>query len=89
MQKFVIQWHITDKCNLRCKHCYQEDYCNDLKIEQLEEIFKQIKNFFINNNFNNGLWIINCSFDNFLIFNCFPKIRIFMIPERFIKIMTN
>lgn len=29
-QFFKLQWHITNACNLRCKHCYQED----LKIEQ-------------------------------------------------------
>jgi radical SAM protein with 4Fe4S-binding SPASM domain len=23
---FYIQWHITDFCNLRCKHCYQDDF---------------------------------------------------------------
>ena len=23
---FHIQWHITNSCNLRCKHCYQEDF---------------------------------------------------------------
>ncbi len=22
----LLQWHITDQCNLRCRHCYQEDY---------------------------------------------------------------
>ncbi|MBI4848011.1 MAG: radical SAM protein [Nitrospirae bacterium] len=22
---FFIQWHLTEKCNLRCKHCYQTD----------------------------------------------------------------
>ena len=22
----LLQWHITDKCNLRCQHCYQEQY---------------------------------------------------------------
>lgn len=21
-----MQWHITDRCNLRCAHCYQESY---------------------------------------------------------------
>ena len=21
---FLIQWHLTERCNLRCKHCYQE-----------------------------------------------------------------
>ena len=24
--EFTLQWHITHRCNLRCKHCYQEDY---------------------------------------------------------------
>jgi MoaA/NifB/PqqE/SkfB family radical SAM enzyme len=23
---FYIQWHITNFCNLRCQHCYQEDF---------------------------------------------------------------
>lgn len=22
-ETFVLQWHLTEKCNLRCKHCYQ------------------------------------------------------------------
>src|SRR5512135_1104865 len=21
---FLIQWHLTERCNLRCTHCYQE-----------------------------------------------------------------
>ncbi len=27
MMKF--QWHLTNKCNFRCKHCYQDDYVDD------------------------------------------------------------
>jgi len=23
---FYIQWHLTNHCNLRCKHCYQGDF---------------------------------------------------------------
>ena len=23
---FILQWHITHRCNLRCAHCYQDDY---------------------------------------------------------------
>ncbi|MDP2968527.1 MAG: hypothetical protein Q8P64_04890, partial [Deltaproteobacteria bacterium] len=23
---FHIQWHITNLCNLRCQHCYQDDF---------------------------------------------------------------
>jgi MoaA/NifB/PqqE/SkfB family radical SAM enzyme len=22
---FLIQWHLTERCNLRCKHCYQDN----------------------------------------------------------------
>ncbi|HEY3352272.1 MAG TPA: radical SAM protein [Polyangia bacterium] len=22
--RFVVQWHLTDRCNLRCRHCYHE-----------------------------------------------------------------
>lgn len=25
-QTFGFQWHLTDRCNLRCAHCYQEGY---------------------------------------------------------------
>jgi len=24
--RFYIQWHITNLCNLRCRHCYQDDF---------------------------------------------------------------
>src|SRR5512137_2841179 len=26
MRSFGFQWHLTDRCNLRCRHCYQEDF---------------------------------------------------------------
>ncbi|MBR3825156.1 MAG: radical SAM protein [Lachnospiraceae bacterium] len=50
-QKFVIQWHITGRCNLRCKHCYMVEYNKDLEEDDLIEIFNQIKAFLIGNNF--------------------------------------
>ena len=24
--RLLLQWHLTDRCNLRCTHCYQSDY---------------------------------------------------------------
>jgi len=44
---FHIQWHITDNCNLRCKHCYQENFTskNDLPLEKLIYIFFNICDF--------------------------------------------
>lgn len=44
-QKFVFQWHLTHRCNLRCSHCYQEDYSADLPWQTLESIYWQIKEF--------------------------------------------
>ncbi len=37
---FTIQWHITERCNWRCKHCYQEGSCRpvDLSLDQLFHI---------------------------------------------------
>lgn len=39
MEKHVLQWHITHKCNLRCIHCYQEDYNKDLNLQEIKSIF--------------------------------------------------
>jgi radical SAM protein with 4Fe4S-binding SPASM domain len=38
--KFYFQWHITDRCNLRCSHCYQENYSDatELSLDQLKKI---------------------------------------------------
>jgi len=37
---FHIQWHITNLCNLRCRHCYQEDFSTkyDLNGKGLREV---------------------------------------------------
>jgi radical SAM protein with 4Fe4S-binding SPASM domain len=33
---FHIQWHINQQCNLRCKHCYQEEYNNKTELDFYE-----------------------------------------------------
>ncbi len=33
---FYIQWHITNSCNLRCKHCYQDDFSGSRDLEWTE-----------------------------------------------------
>lgn len=50
-RKFVFQWHITHRCNLRCKHCYQEDYSEDLEPDNLEKIFNQIMDYIRKNHY--------------------------------------
>ena len=41
---FGFQWHITDRCNLRCVHCYQEEYsgANELGLDSLKRIADEI-----------------------------------------------
>ena len=41
---FHIQWHITNLCNLRCQHCYQDDFSrrNDLDWAGLKKISDNI-----------------------------------------------
>lgn len=50
VEKFVMQWHLSEVCNLKCKHCYQEnhkyvflEYDNLLKIlDQYKELLKKL-----------------------------------------------
>ncbi len=39
-----MQWHVTERCNLRCAHCYQESYASEeLRLDNLLRILKQFK----------------------------------------------
>ena len=38
---FTLQWHITHRCNLRCEHCYQEDYTAFADRDALREVLDQ------------------------------------------------
>ncbi len=42
--QFGFQWHITDRCNLRCIHCYQQDYSgsSELDLAGLKSIADEI-----------------------------------------------
>ena len=39
MKTFGFQWHITDRCNLRCAHCYQDSFA-PLPAENLANLKK-------------------------------------------------
>ncbi len=45
-EPFYIQWHITNFCNLRCNHCYQDDFSrkDDLGWPALKTICDNILN---------------------------------------------
>lgn len=43
--QFYFQWHFLTKCNLRCKHCYQEEYIHgEMDFEKLLLVAEQIIN---------------------------------------------
>lgn len=40
---FLIQWHLTERCNLRCKHCYQEaSNPRELSRQQIFAVLEEI-----------------------------------------------
>lgn len=42
-EHLAVQWHITDRCNWHCKHCYQERYlAPEMSLEKLQDILDQI-----------------------------------------------
>ena len=42
--RLVLQWHVTERCNLRCTHCYQESYSGDeLPFDDLLRLLQQYK----------------------------------------------
>ncbi|MGL4773458.1 MAG: radical SAM protein [Clostridium sp.] len=42
MRPLILQWHITNRCNKRCAHCYQECYENkEFTTKELLNIAKQ------------------------------------------------
>lgn len=44
VREFVLQWHLSEMCNLKCKHCYQEKHKPiQLKYVELLNILNQYK----------------------------------------------
>ncbi len=44
VNRFILQWHLSENCNLKCLHCYQE--CHkpiQLPYKKLEIIYNQYK----------------------------------------------
>ena len=44
---FFLQWHITDKCPLACKHCYRDVSREDLSYKTLLEILDKFEEFLL------------------------------------------
>lgn len=44
--RFVLQWHITHRCDHRCTHCYQERFdSEELPVDRLLEVAAQFSRF--------------------------------------------
>ena len=44
VKKFILQWHLSEICNLKCKHCYQANHKPvQLKYEELLDILDQYR----------------------------------------------
>jgi len=42
-QEFFVQWHLTEKCNLRCTHCYQTGgRITELSLAEICEVLAEI-----------------------------------------------
>ncbi len=41
---FFVQWHLTERCNLRCRHCYQQVAPEDLDLREIRQGVDNIKN---------------------------------------------
>ena len=44
VERFVLQWHLSENCNLKCLHCYQEKHNPiQLEFEKLKLFYNQFK----------------------------------------------
>ncbi len=42
---FTLQWHITHRCDLHCRHCYDRSRRDDVKLSQGLEVLDQLRAF--------------------------------------------
>lgn len=41
---FFIQWHLTERCNLRCAHCYQSGTCKEeVPFSEISRVIGEVK----------------------------------------------
>jgi radical SAM protein with 4Fe4S-binding SPASM domain len=44
IDEFYFQWHITERCNKQCRHCYQnEHYSHDLPLSELQLVLSRME----------------------------------------------
>jgi MoaA/NifB/PqqE/SkfB family radical SAM enzyme len=57
--EFVIQWHLTERCNLRCSHCYQDGSLpNELATSEIRAGLDEIGELFSSWSGSHGLQLV-------------------------------
>lgn len=84
-----IQFHLTNMCNLRCKHCYQGEYNPEvISLENFEIVLKKTGDFF--NSLNDPIHYLSLTGGDPL---CIPNLKEYMLMADFyakdICLMTN
>jgi len=46
---FTLQWHVTQKCDLHCRHCYDRSDQTDIPLEQGVQLLDQMRDFCVKN----------------------------------------
>jgi selenobiotic family peptide radical SAM maturase len=49
-ESFTLQWHVTQACDLHCKHCYDRSTISPLTLEQGTTILDQFREFVLDQN---------------------------------------
>jgi radical SAM protein with 4Fe4S-binding SPASM domain len=44
-EPFFLQWHLTDRCNLCCRHCYRDGQKEELSLRELQGILHRYADF--------------------------------------------
>ncbi|MBQ7645706.1 MAG: radical SAM protein [Clostridia bacterium] len=55
--KFILQWHITHRCNLRCKHCYQDEFKEEMSSTLIDETFDKYIRFIGSNGYSGHVYL--------------------------------
>jgi len=45
VEVFTLQWHLTQKCDLRCRHCYDRSGREEMSIQETESVLDQLYEF--------------------------------------------
>lgn len=49
-EAFTLQWHITHRCDLHCRHCYDRSRRDDVRLEKGLDVLDQMRSFCLEHN---------------------------------------